>query len=148
MDQPKIVLHHLIVQEAHWKIKLLEHWSILSKHIINAPVVLVKISDHSLLLGVTHSIWAQEVSMCIPTIKKVINNFLGSEVIHTIFIKVIMPPINQSSMKPTQSLQSKPEKHYALSTDEQQCLTQIDDIQLQKNIEQFLMRCKRHAKES
>ncbi len=146
MDQLKIVLHHLIVQEAQWKIKLLEHWPVLSKHIINAPVVLVKISDHSLLLGVTHSIWAQEVSMCIPTIKKVINDFLGSEAIQTIFIKVIMPPISLSPSKPTQLLQSKPEKHYALSTDEQQCLTKIDDTQLQKNIEQFLTRCKRHAK--
>lgn len=148
MDQPKIVLHDLIAKESLWKIKLLEYWSVLSKHIINAPLILVKISDHSLLLGVTHSIWAQEVSMSVPTIKKVINDFLGTEAIHTIFIKVIMPPISKSPIKPMQTLQFKPESHYALSRDEQQCLTIIDDTQLQKNIEQFLMRCKRHVKGS
>ena len=148
MNQPKIVLHNLIVQESLWKINLLEHWIVLSKHIINAPIVLLKISDNSLLLGVTHSIWAQEVSMSVPTIKKVINDFLGTKAIHTIFIKVIMQPVGQFPIKPNETLQCKPEKQYALSTDEQQCLTKIDDVQLQKNIEQFLMRCKRHVKES
>ena len=148
MRKLAIPLPKLINKEQQWKLTLLENWNTLTQDLA-AKVVLLSISPNAITLGVTHSIFAQEVSYSSIELRNSINALLPNKPIKNIYIKIIIPPKGKTSerkaLKGNVSLQNKPQKQYALTIQEQHKLNNVEDTALKQIMKQFLIRCKKFS---
>lgn len=117
----------------------------LAKH-----VVIEKIFDDTIVLGVPDSCWLQELYMLGPTILQTINQSLDSPRIKEIRFKQTgcTTPSAQKSSEP-----SKATPHVRtplviqLSSAEKKTLESITDAELRTALEAFLIRCHREKKQ-
>ena len=139
MAQPiKQLIHSVFDQPDNWKIDLLRNWDGIIGN-LNTKVYLEKITDDTLVLGVTDSCWLQELYLLSHVILQVINEKLDRPRIKQLrFKKIGIRPVKkQTYTKP------KPRTHTKrpLTNKEQHALTSIKDPQLQQALEDFLIRC-------
>lgn len=139
MAQPiKQLIHSVFDQPDNWKIDLLRNWDGIIGN-LNTKVYLEKITDDTLVLGVTDSCWLQELYLLSHVILQVINEKLDRPRIKQLrFKKIGIRPV-----KKTTYTKPKPRMHTKrpLTPKELHALTSIKDPQLQQALEDFLIRC-------
>jgi hypothetical protein len=139
MAQPiKQLLSTVFDQPDNWKIDLLRNWDSIIGN-LNTKVYLEKITDDTLVLGVTDSCWLQELYMLSHVILQVINEKLDRPRIKQLRFKKIgiRPTKKQAYTKPApRKINKRP-----LTSKEKLALTSIKDPQLQQALEDFLIRC-------
>jgi|SRR5271155_3766853 len=139
MAQPiKQLLSTVFDQPDNWKIDLLRNWDSIIGN-LNTKVYLEKITDDTLVLGVTDSCWLQELYLLSHILLQVINEKLDRPRIKQLRFKKIgiRPTKKQAYTKsPPRSITKR-----ALTTKEKSALSHIKDPQLQQALEDFLIRC-------
>lgn len=139
MAQPiKQLIHSVFDQPDNWKIDLLRNWDTIIGN-LNTKVYLEKITDDTLVLGVTDSCWLQELYMLSHVILQVINEKLDRPRIKQLrFKKIGIRPTKKGAYtKPApRKINKRP-----LTSKEKLALTSIKDPQLQQALEDFLIRC-------
>ncbi len=139
MAQPiKQLIHAVFDQPDNWKIDLLRNWDSIIGN-LNTKVYLEKITDDTLVLGVTDSCWLQELYLLSHVILQVINEKLDRPRIKQLrFKKIGIRPVKkQTYTAPKPRTRTK----RPLTQKEQRALTHIKDAQLQQALEDFLIRC-------
>lgn len=130
-------------QQQDWKLYLLDQWSTIIGN-LSSRMRLEKIQDDTtLIVGVYDSHWMQELYFLSPLIINTINAKLDQPRIKQLRFK--HSPYKASVQHTTEQPQSPiiPMIKRILTLSEQQALATIDDPQLRKALEQFLMRCYR-----
>jgi flagellar biogenesis protein FliO len=139
MAQPiKQLLSTVFDQPDNWKIDLLRNWDSIIGN-LNTKVYLEKITDDTLVLGVSDSCWLQELYMLSHVILQVINEKLDRPRIKQLRFKKIgiRPTKKEAYTKPApRKVNKRP-----LTSKEKHALTSIKDPQLQQALEDFLIRC-------
>lgn len=130
-------------KEEAWKIKLLSQWETIVGGLSN-KMRIEKIDHNTLLIGVYHAAWLQELYSLSQVLKRSINDHLGNEYITVIKFK------HATKQKPSPSIQ-EPKKEEGkkqvytttimLQTHEKTALEKIKDKELQTILHNFLTRC-------
>lgn len=133
------LLENLYSDELKWKITLLENWhSIMGS--MGTRIVLLSINESTLVLGVIHPAWAQELHLMKTTIQHNINTFLGKEYIKNIQFQVAKP-----LRKTPQPLSSGPRRpviqHRSLTSREESVLEKVSDDGLKNALRRYLAFC-------
>ena len=139
MAQPiKQLINAVFDQPDNWKIDLLRNWDSIIGN-LNTKVYLEKITEDTLVLGVTDSCWLQELYLLSHVILQVINEKLDRPRIKQLrFKKVGIRPVKkQTYTKPKARTYIK----RPLTPKEKSALQHIKDPQLQQALEDFLIRC-------
>lgn len=139
----KDLIEHIIPQEHAWKIKLLDQWHTIFGNLSkNAFPVLIK--DTTLVVGVTHPIWAQELYLLETTLRAKINASIGKHAISRISFRITQktkPTHRVIESCPTHQ-QSHTEETLRLNSAEQRTLNKVTDEQFKATMHKFLARCK------
>ncbi|MFA6527380.1 MAG: DUF721 domain-containing protein [Candidatus Babeliales bacterium] len=135
------LLAHLIPAEHRWKIELLKQWdSIIGP--LKEKVIIDKIQDNVLILGVVHPAWAQELLMFMPLLKQKINACCDKERITVIRFRFIDKATLHSKIAGIQTKKRKttapPFKHGTLNNAETKALAGIKNPNLREALEHFL----------
>jgi hypothetical protein len=137
MANLKELLQTLINPNNSWKTDLLYRW----KDIIGAlhsKVRIEKIQNDTLILGVFHSCWMQELYLLSPLLIKTINEKLDQPHIKQIRFK-------QVSLKPSKikadTSKTISTKKISLSKTEERMLEKITDPALREALKAFRIRC-------
>ncbi len=125
--------------ETNWKVKLLVNWPTIMKN-LQDKVHLERIEEHSLILGVYHSSWMQELYVLSPILIEKINEQLDSPRIKQLRFKMV----SKRKKTNTQVAQKRqtPSIALQLTPDEQQALKKITDTELKSALTHFLHRCR------
>lgn len=134
----KELLHALIRPDKDWKTNLLYQWnSIIGS--LHDKVRIEKIYDDTIILGVFHSCWMQELYILSPLLIKTINEKLDQPHIKQIRFKHI------SKKKPLQDKSTrnvtKKERPVQLTQKDERSLAKIADPGLKNALTAFRMRC-------
>ena len=138
-------LHKILPEEASWKMKVLREW-----HTILGPlsrkVLLQRIDDHAVILGVTHPSLAQELFMLTDLIRSKINEAIGHEAITTIHFRTITQytPLKTSPVAPPKEI--IPIKKLPLSPLEEKQLATITNKELRNALAEFYAACKERTR--
>lgn len=134
----KDLIPNLLGTHADWKTKLLKEWPTIIGS-LKDKVVLEKIEHDTIVLGVFHPAWIQELSFLKPIIIQSINTHLEKPYINNIRLKTTrMPKQHVSAIK---QAAPSPQITYTLSPREQRALENIKDDELKKAMTLFLQRC-------
>lgn len=143
--QIKQLLEHFIPKEHLWKIKLFMNWDAIMGP-LKDKVTIEEIKEGTLLLGVIHPAWAQELFLLSPTLKRKINTCLEQErikVIRFIFIDKAKRNIQPKTLYFDKKIADKQTKLVTLTQQERQKLQNIKDPELKTSLEQFYAKCKK-----
>lgn len=143
------ILANLIPNEYLWKIKLLNSWESVIGN-LKGKVRIEKITETSLMLGVTHSTWAQELFLLSPMIKKKINRLLKEDKIKSIKFKTVKldKKTQNQPEKPKYPRQQQRQTEYCLTISEHNKLKLINNSELADALEKFYIRCKNITKDT
>ena len=133
----KDLLQTVINPENNWKTDLLYRW----KEIIgslHSKVRIEKIYDNTLILGVFHSCWMQELYLLSPLLIKTINEKLDQPHIKEIRFKQI--GLKKDKIK-TSSIKTIQKKEVTLSKADEHILAKIADPALRAALKAFRIRC-------
>jgi len=134
----KEVLQMLIHPEKNWKTDLLYRWNDIIGPLHN-KVRIEKIADNTLILGVFHSCWMQELYLLSPLLIKTINEKLDQPYIKQIRFKHIgIKHPKQISLKPSII---KKKKEIILTKQDECALAKITDPVLREALKSFRIRC-------
>jgi hypothetical protein len=143
--QIKSVIESLDHFKQNWKFKLLSAWpSIVGS--LGGQVVLEKINDNSVVLGVVDSCWMQELYLLTPLVQSLINKFLDEPRIQKIYFKTKKTGKNRSLYLHYHPQQAEEYAHVPLSLQELKALAEIQDDELKRSLSLFRKRCSRNAK--
>lgn len=137
------ILETIIPEECLWKITLLQAWpEIIGK--LADKISIFSIEKDLLILQASHAVWAQELNFLAPLILKKINTLLKRDLIKNISFKIIKrhPIKNQTDSKSINTLHSRTNPSYPISTRESSKLNTIKDEQLKKVLSDYLLRTK------
>lgn len=135
----KSLLDSLLSNQNDWKMQLLSNWPKIMGN-LSSKVSIEKINDDSIILAVVDSCWLQELYMMSSMLLKRINEKLDQPRIKQLRFKTAGRV--QSKAKTTGAVQER--KHRApraLTSNEEQALDAIKDIELQKALKNFLNKC-------
>jgi hypothetical protein len=127
--------------EQNWKFSLLSKWETIVGN-LKTRIVLEKINDDCIIVGVIDSSWMQELHMLSNVLIDRINNNLDSRRINHIRFKLLptkknqSPSVAQKNYSPEIVLATRP-----LSLREKKALEALDDVALRRSLENFLFRC-------
>lgn len=148
MPKPlKELIHNIIPQEHQWKITLFKHWDEIIGP-MKDKVIIEKIEESVLVLGVCHPAWAQELFLLSPMLKQKINRYLQKDRISRIRFKFLdLATQRAETIKIQNSRQEAqksplPEQYVVLNPSEKLILDQVNNQELRSSLEQFLQRCK------
>ena len=138
----------IIPREHRWKIELLKQWeTIIGK--LKDKVRIEKICDDSIILGVCHPTWAQELFFLLPMLKEKINAVLQKKQITNIRIRTTNFIENKQTVSSPSSKYGTINKGYQnrqiehnLTIHEHALLQTIKNNELQAVLAQFYLRCK------
>ncbi len=137
----KDLLSKTIKPEKNWKFTLLCNWHDIIGALYN-KVCVEKIYDDTIILGVTHSSWMQELHLLSPLIIKTINEKLDHPHIKQIRFK-------QMSHKKKAVKKAKNEFVYKndiqLNKQDERALAKITDSSLRDALKAFRIRCYRES---
>ena len=134
----KELLHALINPEKNWKTDLLYRWNDIIGS-LNSKVRIEKIYDDTLVLGVFHSCWMQELYLLSPLLIKTINEKLDQPYIKQIRFKHIgkkTTPTNKWEKK-----SPKKNKLVQLTKEDEYSIAKIADPSLRDALKAFRIRC-------
>lgn len=131
-------------KEEDWKIQLLSQWNTIVGGLSN-KMRIEKIEQTTLLIGVYHTAWLQELYSLSHVLKKSINEHLGNNYITLIKFKQATKA-HPSSIKTHEEKiiiekNSLYNKKIMLQQHEQTALEKIKDKELQTVLHDFLTRC-------
>lgn len=138
------LLNSLVAPKDEWKIKLFNNWDkVIGK--LKDKVIILKVENKLLVLGVTHPAWSQELFMLSDILKNRVNSLFEKE-----HIKYIRFETLKSKNKEYKSLKNKVLdnnekkiiKKLSLTKNEYVSLTKIKDVELKENIKKFCLKCK------
>jgi len=138
------ILTDIIPEQHHWKVKLLGSWEeIIGK--LKDKVRIEKITESSLVLGVCHSTWAQELFFLSPMLKKKINSVLQENKIKKIQFKTVQlkKEKNNTNKERVKSDRMRQSIDHSLNIIEHNTLQTMDNQGLATALEAFYIRCKR-----
>lgn len=133
----KELLQTLINPEKNWKTDLLYRW----KEIIgglHTKVRIEKVHDDTLILGVFHPCWMQELYLLSPLLIKTINEKLDQPHIKEIRFKQVS--LKKDSVK-NLPVKTPQKKEVALSKEDERTLARIADPTLRAALKAFRIRC-------
>jgi hypothetical protein len=134
----KDILQSLIHPEKNWKTDLLYKWNEIIGP-LHTKVRIEKILDDTLILGVFHSCWMQELYLLSPLLIKTINEKLDQPYIKQLRFKHIgIKQHKQISHKPTII---KKKKEIILTKQDECILAKINDPVLREALKAFRIRC-------
>ncbi|MCK4517980.1 DUF721 domain-containing protein [Candidatus Babeliales bacterium] len=143
------ILTTIIPQEHAWKVKLLGKWESIIGNL--APKVRIeKINRSSLVLGVCHPTWAQELYSMTNMLKKKINATLQEEKIKTIHFKIVqfkteqqLKVENRSPQFLSQTTKSRGQQEHCLNIMQHSHLQEsVPNEELRHVLKRFYFRCK------
>jgi hypothetical protein len=134
----KELLQTLINPEKNWKTDLLYRWNDIIGS-LNSKVRIEKIYDDTLVLGVFHPCWMQELYLLSPLLIKTINEKLDQPYIKQIRFKQTC----LKHRKKNNSCQSatKKKKEIILTKEDEHTLAKIADPALRDVLKAFRIRC-------
>lgn len=133
----KELLQTLINPTSNWKTDLLYRW----KDIIgplHSKVRIEKIQNDTLILGVFHSCWMQELYLLSPLLIKTINEKLDQPYIKQIRFKQIS--LKKDKIK-TSATKTTAKKEVFLSKADERILAKVADPLLREALKAFRIRC-------
>lgn len=135
-----------VVSEKHlWKVKLLEDWEKIAGK-FKDNVIIEKIQEDLLILGVCHPAWAQELFLNSDNLKRKINKIFREEKIKKIQFRVVNFNLLKKRQRPQQNLNvfknQRSFKNLNLTPLEHSHLKKIKDEILQESLKQFCFCCK------
>ena len=133
----KDLLRSIISPEKNWKTNLLYQWRDIIGP-LESKVRIEKIYDDTLVLGVFHSCWMQELYLLSPLLIKNINERLDQPRIKQLRFKYI--GIKNVSHKKEKRI-SIPKKYVQLTSREESTLVKITDPGLRDVLKAFRLRC-------
>jgi len=145
----KELLLGIIPQEHQWKITLFKNWDEIIGP-MKDKVIIEKIEESVLVLGVAHPAWAQELFLLSPMLKQKINKYLQTERITRIRFKFLdLPGLRSDTLK--KQAVSRVVEHdkqvispvITLSDREKAMLESVHNRELRLSLEQFFQRCKK-----
>lgn len=140
------LLLDIIPAQHRWKVILLKKWpSIIGT--LNDKVIIEKITENCLYLGVCHPSWAQELFILSSVIKQKINAALAENRIVNIKFRVV--PQAQAKLAITHAPQKNnlaALPNTVLSSKEIKCLGEVKNDILRTALEDFYTRCKNNKK--
>lgn len=134
----KEILPALINPDKSWKTDLLYRWQEIIGPLHN-KVRIEKIYDNTLILGVFHSCWMQELYLLSPLLIKTINEKLDQPYIKEIRFKHV--GIKKLKKKETASTITRKKKTVELSKEDECALAQVADPNLREALRAFRIRC-------
>lgn len=140
----KELLQTLINPDNNWKTDLLYRW----KEIIgplHTKVRIEKIHNDTLILGVSHSCWMQELYLLSPLLIKTVNEKLDQPYIKQIRFKQIGLKKDKAIIAPT--IKNTYKKEVFLSKQDEKILATIADPALREAIKAFRIRLLRSNSE-
>jgi len=133
----KEILPTLINPEKNWKTDLLYKWNDIIGPLHN-KVIIEKIYDDILILGVFHSCWMQELYLLSPLLIKTINEKLDQPYIKEIRFKHSVKKTKKNQKSPAIT---KKKKEVSLTKEDECALAQITDSTLREALRAFRLRC-------
>lgn len=134
----KELLHTLIRPEKNWKTNLLYQWHDIIGS-LHSKVRIEKIYDDTLILGVFHSCWMQELYLLSPLLIKTINEKLDQPYIKQIRFKHV--GLKELHKKSNPYYSAKKKKDVELTKDDERTLAKIADPTLRNALKAFRIRC-------
>lgn len=134
----KNILATLFADVEGWKVDLLRNWPTIIGS-LHSKVHLEKVEDDTLVLGVYSSCWLQELYLLSDVLVATINQKLDRPRIKQIRFKKIAK--KQEPLKKSSVAEHKVYKPVVLNSKEQKVLQKIEDAELSKVLEKFLIRC-------
>ena len=135
----KNMLQTIINPDKSWKTDLLYRW----KEIIgplHTKVRIEKVMDETLVLGVFHSCWMQELYLLSPLLIKTINEKLDQPYIKQIRFKQV--GVKKEKIK-TPTIKNAQKKEVFLGEKDERTLAKIADPTLRDALRAFRIRCHR-----
>jgi len=131
------LLKTIIRPEKNWKTNLLYQWhNIIGS--LDSKVRIEKIYDDTLILGVFHSCWMQELYLLSPLLLKNINEKLDQPYIKYIRFKLV----GQKNISPQKMLNAVQQKKIIqLTPRDESILEKITDPALRNALKAFRLRC-------
>lgn len=133
----KDLLQTIIRPENNWKTELLNKWQDIIGSLYS-KVRIEKIYDDTLVLGVFHSCWMQELYLLTPLLIKTINEKLDQPHIKQLRFKHIGSKKEKKKVTPVRTIIKK---EVVLTKKEENTLTKIADPALRNAIKAFRIRC-------
>lgn len=135
-----------VVSKKHsWKVKLLENWDKIAEK-FKDKVIIEKIQEDLLVLGVCHPTWAQELFLNSDYLKREVNKFFKEEKIKKIQFRIVNFDLLKEKMRPQQNLNNIKNqgnfKKRELTPLEDEHLRKVKDKILQESLKQFYFCCK------
>jgi len=135
----KELLQTLINPQKNWKTDLLYRWKDITGSLYS-KVRIEKIHDDTLILGVFHSCWMQELYLLSPLLMKTINEKLDQPYIKQIRFKQISP---KKKKVEKEIIEVRPKKDIVLTHHDESALSKITDGELRDVLKAFRVRCYR-----
>lgn len=129
-----------LLPKTDWKVNLLINWDTIMKNLAQ-HVQIIKIEEHTLILGVDHSSWMQELYVLSPFLLEKINQHLDNPRIKQLRFKMISQQKNSSVYNKQPGKRSNQEPIH-LSQSEQDAISRIKDEELKQCLTHFLQRCR------
>jgi len=136
IEQALTILFQQSKDDQFWKVNLLQNWSEIMGNIAS-KVMIHKIYNDSITLGVYELCWMQELYILSPVIQKKINAFLGSDKIKTIRFRAAQ---KKEKRKKKKTVIKKVEKK-ELTEHEQASIKKIKDPELAHSLKLLLEQC-------
>lgn len=148
MAQPiKNFIDTLIPDQHQWKIVLFRRWDSIIGRMKN-KVIIDKIENDVIYLGVSHPAWAQELHLLSPLIKEKINSCFSETKINHIRFRYINPErLRETGNPQKQRIHEQNELFFspnvqALSHQERSILAPLLDKTLESVVAAYFARCK------
>jgi hypothetical protein len=135
----KELLQSLINPEKNWKTNLLYKWHDIIGA-LHSKVRIEKIYDDTLVLGVFHSCWMQELYLLSPLLIKTINENLDQPYIKQIHFKHSTVK-NFKKKNSTPITTKKNRKNIVLTKEDERTLAKIANPALREALKAFRIRC-------
>jgi hypothetical protein len=133
----KDLLHTIIRPEKNWRTHLLYQWQEIIGS-LHDKVCIEKIYDDTVVLGVFHSSWMQELYLLSPLLIKKINEKLDQPYVKQIRFKHIGPKKQIFKKK----IEPQPiKKNIVLTKKDESTLAKISDPELRNALKAFRIRC-------
>lgn len=141
MDHIKNILSEIIKttdSQTMWKTIIMQNWQEIMGSIAN-KIFIEKITNDTIVLGVTDSCWMQELHMLSDILKTKINNSLDKPRIKTLQFKYSSKKL--SRIQKIKNNVPLPYEFKPLTEQEKQALTNIKDNELSQALMRFLQKC-------
>jgi hypothetical protein len=135
----KQLIYSIIQPKKNWKTHLLYQWNDIIGSLHN-KVRIEKIYEDTIVLGVFHSCWMQELYLLSPLLIKTINEKLDQPYIKQIRFKHISAKKNIDKKTVTRNVTNQ---IIQLSHQDERALTKVTDPRLREVLKLFRVRCYR-----